>query len=49
MKDNDKKFTLPMLESPRTLRVKFRKVGNLQYNLKTKIESLEARLATLEA
>lgn len=31
MKDNDKKFTLPMLESPRTLRVKFRKVGNLQY------------------
>ena len=31
MKDNEKKFTLPMLETPRTLRVKFRKVGNLQY------------------
>ena len=31
MKDNEKKFTLPMLESPRTVRVKFRKVGNLQY------------------
>lgn len=31
MKDNEKKFTLPMLEAPRTLRVKFRKVGNLQY------------------
>ena len=31
MKDNEKKFTLPMLEAPRTMRVKFRKVGNLQY------------------
>ncbi len=31
MKDNEKKFSLPMLESPRTLRVRFRKVGNLQY------------------
>lgn len=31
MKDNEKKFSLPMLESPRTLRVLFRKVGNLQY------------------
>lgn len=31
MKDNEKKFTLPMLEAPRTVRVKFRKVGNLQY------------------
>ena len=31
MKNNDVKFTLPMLEAPRTLRVKFRKVGNLQY------------------
>ncbi len=31
MKDNEKKFTLPMLVSPRTVRVKFRKVGNLQY------------------
>ena len=31
MKNNDVKFTLPMLESPRTLRIKFRKVGNLQY------------------
>jgi radical SAM-linked protein len=31
MKDNDKKFTLPMLNEPRTLRIKFRKVGNLQY------------------
>ena len=31
MKNNDLKFTLPMLESPRTLRVRFRKVGNLQY------------------
>ena len=26
MKDNEKKFTLPMLEAPRTLQVKFRKV-----------------------
>ena len=31
MKDNEKKFTLPMLDAPRTTRVKFRKVGNLQY------------------
>ena len=31
MKDNEKKFSLPMLENPRTLRVLFRKVGNLQY------------------
>lgn len=31
MKNNDVKFTLPMLESPRTVRIKFRKVGNLQY------------------
>ena len=31
MKDNEKKFSLPMLESPRTVRVMFRKVGNLQY------------------
>ncbi len=31
MKNNDVKFTLPMLESPRTMRIKFRKVGNLQY------------------
>ncbi len=31
MKNNDVKFTLPMLAEPRTLRVRFRKVGNLQY------------------
>ena len=31
MKDNEKKFNLPMLEAPRTVRVKFCKVGNLQY------------------
>ena len=31
MKNNDIKFTLPMLPEPRTLRVRFRKVGNLQY------------------
>ena len=31
MKDNELKFTLPMLEAPRTMRVRFRKVGNLQY------------------
>lgn len=31
MKDNEKKFSLPMLDAPRTLRVMFRKVGNLQY------------------
>lgn len=31
MKDNEKKFSLPMLDAPRTVRVMFRKVGNLQY------------------
>lgn len=31
MKNNDIKFTLPPLAEPRTLRVRFRKVGNLQY------------------
>ncbi len=31
MKDNEKKFTLPMLDAPRTMRIRFRKVGNLQY------------------
>lgn len=31
MKDNELKFSLPMLSEPRTLRVRFRKVGNLQY------------------
>ena len=31
MKNNDVKFTLPMLEAPRTMRILFRKVGNLQY------------------
>ena len=31
MKNNDVKFSLPMLPEPRTLRVRFRKVGNLQY------------------
>ncbi|MBQ8340978.1 MAG: DUF2344 domain-containing protein [Clostridia bacterium] len=31
MKNNDVKFTLPMLEAPRTMRIKFQKVGNLQY------------------
>ena len=31
MKNNDVKFTLPMLAEPRTLRLRFRKVGNLQY------------------
>ncbi len=31
MKNNDVKFTLPMLPQPITLRVRFRKVGNLQY------------------
>ena len=31
MKNNDLKFTLPMLECPRTMRIRFRKVGNLQY------------------
>lgn len=31
MKNNEVRFTLPLLPEPRTLRVKFRKVGNLQY------------------
>ena len=31
MKDNERKFTLPMLPEPRTLRIRFRKTGNLQY------------------
>lgn len=31
MQDNELKFTLPMLSSPRTLRVHFCKKGNLQY------------------
>ena len=31
MKNNEAKFTLPMLETPRTVRIKFQKVGNLQY------------------
>ena len=31
MKQNDVKFTLPLLDAPRTLRVRFRTVGNLQY------------------
>ena len=31
MKNNDVKFTLPMLAEPRTVRIRFRKVGNLQY------------------
>ena len=31
MKNNDVKFTLPMLEAPRTLRLRFCKLGNLQY------------------
>ena len=31
MKNNDVKFTLPMLEAPRTLRICFKKLGNLQY------------------
>lgn len=31
MKNNDVKFTLPMLDAPRTMRIKFQKVGNLQY------------------
>lgn len=31
VKDNEKRFTLPMLAEPQTLRVRFRKVGNLQY------------------
>ncbi len=29
--DFQKKFTLPMLEEPRTLRIRFRKAGKLQY------------------
>ena len=31
MKNNEVKFTLPMLEAPRTLRLRFHKLGNLQY------------------
>ena len=31
MKDNERKFSLPLLETPRTVRIRFRKVGNLQY------------------
>lgn len=31
MKNNEVKFTLPMLETPRTVRIRFQKVGNLQY------------------
>jgi hypothetical protein len=31
VKNNDVKFTLPMLEAPRTLRLRFHKLGNLQY------------------
>ena len=31
MKNNEVKFTLPMLEAPRTLRLCFQKLGNLQY------------------
>ncbi len=31
MKQNDVKFTLPLLDAPRTMRIRFRKVGNLQY------------------
>ena len=31
MKNNDVKFTLPVLEEPRPLRIRFRKTGNLQY------------------
>ena len=31
MKNNDLKFTLPMLEEPRPLRIRFRKTGDLQY------------------
>lgn len=31
MKDNEKRFTLPMLEAPRTMRIRFQKTGNLQY------------------
>lgn len=31
MKNNDVKFTLRVLPEPRTMRVRFRKVGNLQY------------------
>ena len=31
MKDNDKKFSLPMLPEPRPLRIRFRKTGDLQY------------------
>lgn len=31
MKNNEVKFSLPMLEEPRPLRVRFRKTGDLQY------------------
>lgn len=31
IKDNEKKFTLPMLEAPRTIRLRFCKKGRLQY------------------
>ena len=31
MKNNETKFSLPMLEAPRTMRIRFRKIGNLQY------------------
>lgn len=31
MKNNDVKFTLPLLEEPRPLRIRFRKTGDLQY------------------
>lgn len=31
MKDNEKKFSLPMLDAPRTMRIRFCKKGNLQY------------------
>ena len=31
MKNNDVKFSLPLLPEPRPIRVKFRKVGDLQY------------------
>lgn len=31
MKDNELKFSLPLLEEPRPLRIRFRKTGDLQY------------------
>ena len=31
MKDNERKFSLPVLEEPRPLRIRFRKTGDLQY------------------